>query len=93
MNAGGRSWYVCSWNGTLNRITIKLQIGYLNEMSSSRCVSLALKWSKSGPVVARLQLISGCGMRISLRRMAMFSYLPCMFVWLLHLSLECLSVG
>lgn len=40
-----------SWNSTLNRIGVKLQIGDLSEMSSSTCLSSGLKWGKSRLVV------------------------------------------
>lgn len=40
-----------SWNGTLNRIRVKLQIRDLNEMSNSTCFSSGLKWDRSGLVV------------------------------------------
>lgn len=40
-----------SWNSTLNRIRVKLQIGDLNEMSSSICFSSGLKRDKSRLVV------------------------------------------
>lgn len=66
MNSGGRGWYIWSWKNTLNRIKVKLHIGHLNEMSNSTCVPLGLKWGGSGPVVARMHLISGCGLTIIL---------------------------
>lgn len=40
-----------SWNGTLNRIRVKLQIRDFKEMSNSTCFSSGLKWDRNGLVV------------------------------------------